>query len=134
MEGTVISDSVNLASRIEELTKFFDVSILASRATIEQMKGSFNHRFLGKTHVKGRTEVIPVCEIFANPEKDRLKMETKATFEKGLERYLMKNFAESSVCFGQVIERNPEDRAASLYLQKSSDYLTRGIPPDWEGE
>lgn len=134
MEGTVISDSVNLASRIEELTKFFDVSILASRATIEQMKGSFNHRFLGKTHVKGKTEVIPVCEVFVNPEKDRLKMETKANFEKGLEKYLMKSFAESSICFAGVLERNPEDRAASLYLQKSSDYLARGIPPDWEGE
>ena len=134
MEGTVISDSVNLASRIEELTKFFDVSILASRATIEQMKGSFNHRFLGKTHVKGKTEVIPVCEIFIDPEKDRLKTETKVDFEEGLEKYLMKNFAESGVCFDRVLKRNPEDRAASLYLQRSSDYLARGIPPDWEGE
>ena len=82
--------------------------------------------------MKGKTETVSVFEVFPNELKDELKIETKNDFEEGLALYFDREFAESSVCFNRVLKRNPGDTAASLYLQRSADFMVHGVPPDWE--
>ncbi len=133
MEGTVISDAVNLASRIEDLTKLYGSSILLSNDTLSSIEGSYSNRFLGKVQVKGKTQAASVFEVFADESRDALKIETKEDFERGLSLYFEKKFAEASVYFDRVRKINPNDMAASLYLKKSADFMVYGVPSDWEG-
>jgi len=63
-DTTVIGRDVNLASRLEGLTKEFQVSLLISRPTLEALKNQYNHRNLGAAKVKGLDEEIVIYEIY----------------------------------------------------------------------
>ena len=62
-----------------------------------------------------------------------LKEQTKPAFENGLQLYYGKKFSEASVHFNQVLEKNPADLAARIYLKRCANYMVNGVPPDWTG-
>ena len=66
MDGTVIADTVNLASRLEGLTKRYGASILMSEHTLSKMTQpqAYLTRFLGKVQVKGKNIAVSVFEIY----------------------------------------------------------------------
>ncbi len=137
LQGTVVADAVNLAARIENLTKAYGSSITVSEQIMAHLENpnNYNHRFVDKVLVKGKDTPVTVYEIFdGNPESlIDLKKETKASFEEGLRLYYDRNFAEASVQFNQVIQKNPEDKAARIYLKRSATYMVQGVPEDWTG-
>jgi signal transduction histidine kinase/ligand-binding sensor domain-containing protein/class 3 adenylate cyclase/ActR/RegA family two-component response regulator len=137
MQGDTFSDAVNLASRIEGLTKLYGVSVVVSEQTLSRLDDAkqFYTRFLGKVQVKGKKESVSVFEIYnGDPEQMiELKLKTKGDFEQGLQRYFAKDFAEATVCFKNALKANPEDKAANLYLQRSAQFVVKGVPEDWEG-
>lgn len=62
---TVIGDSVNLASRLESLTKEHEVQIIISEYTYEIVKEHFKCRELGKVSVKGKLEPVTIYELIS---------------------------------------------------------------------
>ena len=137
MQGTVISDAVNLASRLEPLTKRYGASIIISEQTLKGLKDPdrYRFRFLDKVQVKGKQEPVSIYEVFDGDLEAAvaLKLKTKPDFEEGLRLYQDRKFAEASVKFNRVVEHNPEDRAAQLYLQRAAHLMVQGVPPDWRG-
>lgn len=138
MEGTVISDAVNLASRLEGLTRLYQSDILVSIETLNQLThiDDYTFRFLGIVQVKGKQEPVSVFEILngdAGNTNGKLKMETQTMFEEGLHLYYSRKFAEASVKFNDVLKFNPHDRAARLYLERSAHFMIAGVPQDWMG-
>ncbi|MEM7030555.1 MAG: adenylate/guanylate cyclase domain-containing protein [Chloroflexota bacterium] len=137
MEGTVISDAVNLASRIEGLTKLYAASILVSERTLYNLENltSYHFRFLDKVMVKGKKEPVSVFEIFDGnpPEIFDLKLETRTDFEKGLLHYYSQELQEAQAYFTQVLNIYPGDKAAQLYLQRAKHLIEHGIPDGWDG-
>ena len=131
MEGTVIADSVNVASRIEGLTKVYDASILISDVILKKVKNTnlFHYRYIDKVKVKGKTEYTVIYEIY-DGQPDfliELKNQTKEFFEKGITLYYEKNFKEAMDSFERVIEINPNDVASAIYLKRAKYYLENGI-------
>jgi class 3 adenylate cyclase len=125
MEGTVIGDAVNLAARLEGLTKRYGSRIIVSDQIIKAMgTDAPDHRYLGDAEVKGKRETVPVHEVFgADPEEDvRLKRHTKGFFETGVglfrqgERRRQQGFfSEAYRYFKAVQKAHPADLAAKHY-------------------
>ena len=137
MDATTISDTVNTASRIESLTKYYKVGILLSEATLQQIDhpGAFNLRHLGKVQVKGKQEPVSIYECFSgNTEEEiMIKKKTLPFFNEGMDHYLNKSFEPAIKNFQSVIETHPEDLTAGFFLDTATRYLQKGVPENWAG-
>jgi PAS domain S-box-containing protein len=137
MESTVISDDVNLAFRLEGLTKLYGASIVISQHTLFNLDQptQYQFRFLDRVRVKGKKEAVSVFEIFDGDPAEivDLKLETRTDFEKGLLHYHSQEFTEAQEHFEQVLKCNPDDKAAQLYLKRATHFLQYGVPLHWEG-
>ena len=138
MQGDAISDHVNLASRLEGLTKFYDASLLISSATREALLDPSNYkmRYLDKVCVKGKEEAIRLYEVFdADPsELQMLKLETQASLVRAQELYYDRQFVEAQVELFKVLGRNPTDKVAWHFLVQSAQCLKDGVPETWTGD
>jgi len=137
MDTGAVADSVNIASRMEGLTKFYGSSIVISQQTLSNIEKpeQYNHRFLGKVQVKGREGAISVFEIFDGDSDKmiKLKMNTKLNFEEGLKYYFSREFEDAAVQFKKVLNTNPDDKPAQLYRERCAQFMVQGIPEDWQG-
>lgn len=137
MEGTVISDAVNLASRLEGLTKLYGASILITESTLFSLDRPerYQFRFLDKVKVKGKKDPVSVFEILDGETEERraLKLKTQTDFEKGLLHYYSQEFTEAALYFNRVWTENRNDKAAHLYLMRINQFLEYGVPVDWDG-
>ncbi len=137
IQGTVISDVVNVASRLEGLTKQYDIKIAVCQGTMQavQDSGKYHFRFIDRVKAVGRMGTMNVYEVFDSdaPEGFKNKRLTLSDFESGLELYYRRQFAEASVAFNSVLKQNPGDKVAQIYLQRSGFYLANGVPADWNG-
>ena len=133
----VISDTVNTASRMEGLTKYFGAPIIISEYTLQAMKDAdvFSRRYLGKVQVKGKVEPIGIYEILdgEEPETRRLKKESAPDLEKGLQAYYDRQFEMAALHFKQILTLNPEDTTARNYLTDAAHFMVHGAPEDWSG-
>ncbi len=137
MEGTVISDAVNLASRVEGLTKTYGASILLSEYTLSAIDNpdQYNHRFLGKVQVKGKENVVSIYEVFDGDSSQvkELKLKTHADFAQGLEYYFARAFTKAAHCFQAVLEVNSDDKATLLYVDRANRFMESSPPDGWQG-
>ncbi len=137
MDGTVISDAVNLASRIEGLTKLYGAQILITETIyrgIEEMD-KYRIRVMDKVKVSGRQEPITIYEIFnGDPENiQKLKIVLKKDFEQAIALYQVREFEKAIQLFKQYLTKFPEDKPAQLYLKRCERYAAEGVPDDWNG-
>ena len=137
MEGTVISDAVNLASRLEGLTKIYGASILLSEEILMALTepAAYHFRFLGKVRVKGKQAPVHVFEIL-DPESDEIrkkKIALKSKFSQAIDAYYQKQFKPALKQFQALLIEFPEDTVAHFYSERCKYYLEQGTPDDWDG-
>jgi len=122
MDGTVISDAVNLASRIESLTKNYGVSLLITQQTFDRLTnpGDYAIRVIDKVQVKGKSEWVTVYEVFDADlaEVKAGKLATLQLFTEALSLYNMKSFRQAAGLFADCLRQNPEDKVARIYWER----------------
>lgn len=132
-----IADTVNIASRIEGLTKYFGTKILLSDTSLDSMKDTdgYDFRFLGQVQLKGKSRHLGLYEcINGDPEDIYLKKkESMAQFKEGLECFFSKKFPSATVIFQDILSKNPKDSPASHFLRKAAESISKGVPEDWTG-
>ncbi|HYM95010.1 MAG TPA: adenylate/guanylate cyclase domain-containing protein [Chitinophagaceae bacterium] len=137
MDATTISDTVNTASRIESLTKYYKASIILSDATIKQIPHpeKFHLRNLGKVQVKGKLAPVGIYECFSGNNEDEIFKKEKMlpVFNTGMEQYLNKSFSDAIASFTKVVHSHPEDLTAELFIEKATRYFKNGVPANWAG-
>jgi len=126
MDGTVISDAVNLAARVEGLTKTYGTALLITDQTYQKLEdiSKYHIRVVDRVTVKGKTEPVTVYEIFDGNPTDiiELKAKTLEDFEMGCVYYHGEELHEAQQCFERVLSIYPDDEAAQVYLQRCLDW------------
>ncbi|MEG3840850.1 PAS domain S-box protein, partial [Microcoleus sp. herbarium14] len=120
MDSTVISDAVNLASRVENLTKEYGVSMLITHNTFIQLNDVYDFRLIDRVTVKGKSRMVTIYEVFAAdpPQLRQKKLETKTIFEQALVFYNSNRFIEATRLFSACLQINPGDKVAQIYIQR----------------
>ncbi len=137
MESTVISDSVNLAARMEGLTKMYGAGVIISGAVRDQMmrRDSFSMRQVDRVKVKGKRDPVDVFEVFDAdlPAQIDAKRRTQGGYEDAFGAYLAGDLAAARSGFAEVLRINPGDHAAALLRERCEKMLETGKPADWNG-
>ncbi len=132
MEGTVIADAVNLASRIEGLTKIYNTPLLITEQTYLNLDDplQYNIRVIDAVKVKGKSSVITIYEIYDADPPDilALKDETRDDFEQGFVLYHWEEYVDAQPFFKQVLQINQKDQAAQVYLDRCQKILSMAMP------
>ncbi len=125
---TVIGDTVNLASRLEGLTKLYGAKILVSQAVKEELDDSVNLMLLDSVKVKGRKESVQVYRVDDKP----LPEDFMQIYEKGFKTYNEGAFSLAVPYFEKALEMMPDDKAAKLLLGRCAEFAVNK-PENWDG-
>ncbi|MBE9164366.1 MULTISPECIES: AAA family ATPase [Microcoleaceae] len=127
MDGTVISDAVNLASRVESLTKNYGVSLLITQPTYSRLKNPSQYaiRTLDTVKVKGKSEAVTIYEVFDadTPEIKAGKLATLELFAEARALYLEGKLLEAARLFSECWWQNQADRTAKIYWERCNSKL-----------
>lgn len=137
MDSTAIGDAVNLAARIESLTKLYKTDILASDETVNApgAKEKYLIRFVDKVRVVGKSVPVGLWEIAGRrgaPEMAPLEA-TLPTYEAALERFFALDFVAAKVGFEECRQKAPQDPTVQLYLDRCAQFLTNPPENNWNG-
>ncbi len=131
---TVLGDNVNLASRLEGLTKMYGVTMIVSDSTWEKTGNAFWSRQLDRVRVKGKHKPVGIHEILARKDADIGTMEEAIRrFDDGIQAYTAAQWDTAISHFQAVLEHIPNDPPSTLYIQRCQQL--RQQPPDahWDG-
>lgn len=135
-DTTVISDAVNIASRMESLTKAFGALILASGEVMEDVDPSdYCARRLGDVLVVGATRPVTVYEICDADPPALLahKQATRAAFELGRLAFALGDFTEAERLFRNIAALHADDHAAAYYRDRASVLASATMARSWDG-
>lgn len=131
MDTTVISDAVNLASRLESMTKGYGAPLLISEHTYYNLENPsrYSIRFADRVKVKGKQQPQSVYEVFDAdlPEVQAGKKKTIKLFEKAIAYYYFKKISQALELFQQCVEICPHDKPAQRYIERCQNMLNTGM-------
>lgn len=131
---TVIGDSVNLAARLQDLTRVYKARIIVGEATRRAFPVA-TYRELGLVQVKGKSTLQRVFEP-CNPATD-LESTMVANMHRHNEAircYYDREWELAEKLFWLLKEASPEDPLYDYYLAKIEEFKSHPPPPDWQGE
>jgi two-component system sensor histidine kinase ChiS len=137
MDGSVISDAVNLASRLEGLTRMYGASVLTTSQTVRLLKDqrSFRFRLIDRVRVKGRRETVMLLEVLdgdSTPGAEK-KLSYRTEFVQALRHYYARRFTEALAIVTRLRRANPGDLVLGIYEKRCRLLSELGAPEGWQG-
>lgn len=126
---TVMSDTVNVASRLEGANKYYGTAIMASETTMAQTGDTFAWRELDAIRVMGRGEAIKVFEPLADKGAESAEqVKVAAAYAEGLAGWRARAFAKAADAFARMAETDP---ASASFAKRAQALAADPPPPDW---
>ena len=133
----VAGDPVNLAARVESLTKVYGVKLLITDQTRGRLEDPSRYamRQVDWVRVRGRTTPVSLFEVLdAEEERDReLKQAHLSQYEAAVTLYYQRQFADAGRLFAECLVANPTDQAALTYMARCGKYSSHELGDDWTG-
>jgi class 3 adenylate cyclase len=134
LDGGVIGDVANAASRIEGMTKMYDARVLMSGTVVAGLSRTRPVlRHLDTVRAKGKTEPLAVYEVLDTAEDSALKKDTLQAFTDAQRAYKAGDFDAAIVGFDAVLARNPHDGAARLLRDRCHELKAGEFEGVWSG-
>ncbi|QGY41113.1 CHASE2 domain-containing protein [Pseudodesulfovibrio cashew] len=129
---TIIGDSVNLASRLEGLTKFYGQKLIVSQSIVDACSGGYRFRVLDSVRVKGKREPVTIYTVYSEDSAAN-RAEELARYEEALNLYRQKRFTEAHQAFKELDGLGTEPLLYALYMDRCR--LLEANPPEaeWDG-
>jgi adenylate cyclase len=134
VDYTVLGDAVNVASRLEGLSKEYGTRLVVGEATRLAAGEAFAYRFLDVVAVKGRAEPLRVYELLGpaagldEPARARL-----ARYQAAMDLYRGRRWGQARDAFAALSAEAPDDGPSALYVRRSEALLTEPPPAEWDG-
>ena len=127
-------DAVNVASRLEGLTKEYGVHIVIGEETFRAAGDAFAYRFLDRVAVKGRPEPLTVYELLAPASTlPAARLEQLKRYREAVELYHARQWEEAERVLATLEGEAPTDGPIALYRRRSRSAIEAPPPPDWDG-
>jgi adenylate cyclase len=130
LDPTVIGDAVNLASRLEALTRTYSVDILLGPTVAQYVRDEFYLRSVARAQVKGKTEGVEVFTLIGarNDDVDLEWLKWLETYEEAILKFRARGFTQAKILLSRFLEFYPDDFLAKMYLDRALEYEQQ--PPD----
>jgi adenylate cyclase len=130
---TVMGDAVNLASRLEGITKVYGAGIAVGQAT-RHAAPEFAYRELDLVRVKGKHEPVAIFEpVGRASEVDAATLAAIGAWDEALALVRAQRWDEAEARIRAMQDRYPEDRLYALYLERLAHYRTHPPGAGWDG-
>ncbi len=131
-DPTVIGDAVNLASRLEGLTRIYGMDILLGQTATNLVRDEFHVRSVARVQVKGKTEPVEVSTLIGarSAEIDPEFLSQLETYEEAFQKFRQRDFRQAKILLSRFLEFYPQDFLAKMYLERALEY--EQTPPDGE--
>lgn len=127
---SVMSDAVNVASRLEGANKYYGTTIVASEMTVALTGSTFTWRELDAIRVQGRTAPVKIYELVAVAGQETpQQVAAAAAYAEGLAHWRKREFDTAAGCFGRVAEI---DKPSALFLIRANAFVSHPPGTDWE--
>ncbi len=129
---TVLGDNVNLAARLEALTRQYGVSLLISESTREAVGNHFLVRELDGVRVKGKEKPVVIFEVMArkgSPDDTEGNQLLAERFAEALRLYRMQKWDEALDIFNAL----EDDPASQIFAERCSHLKSEPPDDDWDG-
>lgn len=125
----VVSDVVNLCSRVEGLNKIFGTRVLMTKQFMSNLKQSYSFKYVGTIEFDDTTSKVPIFESL-NAYEDAKKLyyqKTVAEFESAVRLFEQGELEKAKKYFIDCLKHNPKDALAKLYLTKTQQQMANQI-------
>ncbi|MGA0088781.1 MAG: adenylate/guanylate cyclase domain-containing protein, partial [bacterium] len=138
MDSTVLGDAVNLASRLEGLTKYYGASLLFSDQTLETLgdqQDGLMFREIDRVMVKGRKQPVTIFELFNSEKSDvqSAKRTVMENLEEPLGLYRTQKWDEAEKVFRELAKNHPLDSLPAIYAERCQEMRKNPPPANWDG-
>jgi len=120
----VIGDAVNLASRLEGLTRIYGMDILLGATVAEYVRDEFHLRSVARAQVKGKTAPVDIFALIGarNEDIDPEFLKWLETYEEAILKFRSRDFKQAKIFFSRFLEFYPDDFLAKMYLDRALEY------------
>ena len=131
-DPTVIGDAVNLASRLESLTRTYNTDILLGPTAAELVRDEFHVRSVARVQVKGKSEPVEIATLSRSGALESILefLHYLETYEEAFRKFRQREFREAKSLLVRFLESYPDDLLAKMYLERVLEY--EQTPPDEE--
>ncbi|MDR0321108.1 MAG: adenylate/guanylate cyclase domain-containing protein [Treponema sp.] len=134
MNYTIISNAVNMASRLEGVNKQYGTWILASEMVVRETDDKLLARRLDKIRVVGIQEAVRVYELLETKADASVALhEQVALFHKAMDLFEARNWQDAENTFRQVLTIVPRDGPSLFFANRCRQYRNYPPPKDWDG-
>ncbi len=133
----VVGDTVNLASRIEQLTKTYGAPFLIGEHTYASLDApsSLSIRRVDRVAVKGKARAVTIYEVLDAESEERraAKEATRERLDAAMDSYFARAFADAAALVEEAVAIDPLDPVLSLLSDRARRYVEAPPPSDWQG-